>query len=75
MNIAVQSILKSKNPSSMAGEMVRQAQKDVSGDAIAGLRGGFVEHLLNKAAIGSFNEVGEQTLSGRTLLARSKITR
>lgn len=68
MNTTVGSILKSKNPSSMAGEMVRQARKDASGDAVAGLRGGFVEYMLDKAAIGSFNELGEKTLSGRTLL-------
>lgn len=68
MNTEITSVLKSNNPPGMANQLVRQARKDPSGEALEGLRGGFVDHILEKSSIGSFNELGEQTLSGRTLL-------
>lgn len=68
MNTEITSILKSNNPPGMAKQLVRQARKDPNGEALEGLRGGFIDHILEKSSIGSFNEIGEQTLSGRTLL-------
>ncbi len=50
-------------------DLVRKAAKDTTGKATAGLRAGFVENLLSRAAKGSYNAVGEKTLSGRELLA------
>jgi hypothetical protein len=68
MGREIETILKSKNPARMANELTRQAGKDATGEALEGLRGGFVDHILEKSSIGAFNELGEQTLSGRTLL-------
>ena len=69
MDIAVHSVLKSPNPAKMSAELVRQANQDQTGKALVGLRGGFVDYFLEKASIGAFNNFGEQTLSGRTLLS------
>ncbi|MFH2034607.1 MAG: hypothetical protein ABIJ26_07935, partial [Candidatus Margulisiibacteriota bacterium] len=69
LNREVETVLKAKNPMRMAFELAQQARKDVSGEALEGLRGGFVDYMLDKSSIGAFNELGEQTLSGRTLLA------
>ena len=68
MNRAVSDVLKNPNPSRYANQLVRQASKDQTGRAIEGLRGGFVAHILEKSTIGSFNEIGERTLSGRAML-------
>jgi len=68
MDVAVDSILKAKNPAKMAAELVRQTKQDPTGDALQGLRGGFINHFMDKASVGAFNELGEQTLSGRVFL-------
>ncbi len=68
LNTEIGSILKSDNSIRLVKDMVAKAGKDTSGDAMRGLRAGFVEHILDKSTRGSYNEVGEQTLSGSTLL-------
>jgi hypothetical protein len=68
LNMQIDTVMKSRNPLGMTNELVRQARKDTSGRALRGLRAGYVDYLLDKSAIGAFNELGEQTLSGRTLL-------
>ena len=65
---AIEDILDVPRSSGMAAELVKQASKDTSGDALAGLRAGFVEHILDKNTTGPFNDLGEQTLSGRGIL-------
>ena len=67
MGEEVKSIL-SKESGETAKEMVRQASKDQSGEALEGLRGGFIEHMLVKSKTGPFNDRGVKTLSGRELL-------
>lgn len=64
-------IMNSKFPVTSAAELMRKA-RNVSGEAVEGVRGGFVEWLLDKSYIGLPNELGEQTLSGSTLLANIK---
>lgn len=64
----VATIFKSSNPTRMTSQLVRQARKDPTGEALEGLKGGFVDHILEKSSLGPFNELGEQTLSGRALL-------
>jgi hypothetical protein len=64
----VETILKSNNPTRMTNELMRQAKKDTSGAAVEGLKGAFVDHVLEKSSIGAYNEIGEQTLSGRAML-------
>jgi len=66
------SILKSENSVRMVADLVRKANKDATGDAINGLRSGFVGHILEKSSIGSYNSVGEKTLSGRHILGFMK---
>jgi len=64
----IESVFKAPNRLSMAGQIVRQASKDKAGVALAGLRSGIVDHMLEKAHVGTYNELGEKTLSGRALL-------
>lgn len=66
MNVEVAAILKSNNPSRMVKDLMSKAKGNV--DAIEGLRAGFIDHILEKSSIGAYNELGEQSLSGRTLL-------
>lgn len=65
----VDTIFKSSNPTNMTKELVRQARKDGTGEALEGLKGSYIDHILEKSSIGAYNELGEQTLSGRTLQA------
>lgn len=65
----VDTILKSDNPARMTKELVRQARKDPTGESLDGLRGSFIDNMLEKSSIGPYNELGEQTLSGRVMLA------
>jgi len=64
----IKGILKSSNPALLTKQLVNQARKDTTGQAVEGLRGGFIEHILDKSSIGGFNDLGEKTLSGRTIL-------
>jgi hypothetical protein len=68
MGQEINSILNARHPSRMASELVKQARKDTTGEALQGLRAGFVERILEKSTLGPFNELGEQTLSGRAML-------
>lgn len=68
LNLEVESIFKSNNPARTANQLARQARKDPTGDALEGMKSGIVDFVLEKASIGAFNEAGEQTLSGKTLL-------
>jgi hypothetical protein len=68
MGTAIDNIFKSKTPIRLTREMVRQARKDTTGNALEGLKGGFVDDILDKSLAGPFNELGEKTLSGRTML-------
>jgi len=64
----IDTVFKKSNPTQSTRELVRQAQKDQTGEALEGLRGAYVDHVIKKSSIGAFNEAGEQTLSGKTLL-------
>ena len=65
---AVDTILKSPRAFQMTRELVRQARKDPTGVALDGLRGAYVDNILEKSSLGAYNELGEQTLSGNALL-------
>jgi hypothetical protein len=65
----IENVFKSPNPAQMTRQLIKQARKDVSGEALEGLKGSYVDYLIEKSSIGSYNELGEQTLSGRTLQA------
>ncbi|MFH1883438.1 MAG: hypothetical protein ABIL62_12090 [Planctomycetota bacterium] len=64
----INTIFKTTNPSVAIKQLVRQARKDTTGQAIEGLRGGFIEHIISKSSVGGFNDFGEKTLSGRAVL-------
>lgn len=64
----IDNIFKSKNPVKATTELVRQARKDTTGEALEGLKGAYIDHLMEKASVGTYNEVGEKTLSGNALL-------
>ena len=64
----VKRILKSPNPANSTNQLVRMARKDITGKAMDGLRGGFVEYILDTSSIGNFNSIGERTLSGKAML-------
>ena len=61
-------VFKDKNPGRITYQLLQQARKDQTGAAIQGVRGGIIDYMLEKSSIGPYNELGEQTLSGRTLL-------
>lgn len=61
----VQGILTSAKPVQAAKSLAREARKDGSGAALAGVKGAFVDHLM-KSATGVSG--GSQTLSGDSVL-------
>jgi hypothetical protein len=68
LHVEIKTILKSPSPSKMMNQLVRQAKKDPTGAAVEGLKAGMLDLALEQSTKGAFNELGEQTLSGRTLL-------
>jgi len=64
----VGTILKSDNAVGMVNDLVAKANKDTTGKAREGLRAAFIEHILDSSTRGSYNELGEQTVSGRAIL-------
>ena len=68
MGKAVDSVFTSKNPRLMVRDLLRKAQKDKTGQALEGLRGGFVDYVWDKSKTGGFNELGEKVPSGRAML-------
>ena len=49
-------------------QLVQQARKDPTGEALDGLKGSYVDHAINNSLVGQYNMQGEKTLSGRALL-------
>lgn len=64
----IKGILKSPDPVRNSKVLVRMAQKDTTGEALGGLRSGFVEHVFERASLGGYNSLGEKTLSGNAIL-------
>jgi len=64
----ISDIFKQRNSSKIANELVKQANKDASGEALEGLKAGFLEYMFDKSKGGAFNELGERVTSGRALL-------
>jgi len=64
----IKTILKSPGSEEVMRQLVQQARKDKTGEALEGLRGGFVEHILDKSSVGGFNDLGEKALSGKAML-------
>ena len=65
----IDSIFKTRNPVAATKDLVNKANNDASGEALEGLRGAYVDFILDKSSIGPYNELGEQTISGKKLLS------
>lgn len=60
-------VLKANNPRMAARELSRQVAKDETGRAAQGLKASVVDFLIRDAETGTFDDLGQQTLSGRRL--------
>lgn len=74
----IQSIFRARDPRAAAAQLRRAAAQDPTGDALRGLKGGFVDFLMDRARTGNFNEFDQPILSGRAIrgaLADDKISK
>lgn len=62
------SIFGAKNPVAAAREVARQAARDETGVAVSGLKGGFVDYLMQQAKSGPADAAGNPTISGNNLV-------
>ena len=62
------SIFGAKNPVAAAREVARQAARDTSGVASSGLKGGFVDYLMQQSKSGPADAAGNPTISGNNLV-------
>lgn len=63
----IQTVIKSRDPGKAAAELRRQASKDKTGDAVRGLKGGFVDFVMDRARTGQFDDAGEAFVSGSAI--------
>jgi len=63
----IQRVIKADNPRASARQLRRQARRDKTGKALAGLKSAVMEHLIEKSSVGAADEAGELLLSGNTL--------
>lgn len=63
----IRSILNSPDPRAAMAQLVSQAGNDPSGQALAGLKGAFLDELMARAKTANFDDMGEAMLSGRSL--------
>ena len=68
-NAIAETFSKAKNPLKATRELFRLARKGPTGDAREGLKAAYTDNLLRSSAIGAYDEMGEQTLSGKKLLS------
>jgi hypothetical protein len=68
LGMEIDAVFKAKNPARMTNELVRQARKDPSGQAIEGVRASMVDYILEKSAKGGYNELGEKVISGNDMM-------
>lgn len=64
----INAIFKAKHPARMTRELVRQASKDPSGQAIEGLRASMADYVLEMSSRGGYNELGERVISGNDMM-------
>ena len=65
----VDAVFKSRNPMKTTQDLINKARKDPSGEAMEGLKGAYIDHLIRKSSDGFFNDLGEQTIAGKKLLS------
>lgn len=64
---AMQRISRSRNPEKAMQEIIKEAGRDTTGDAVKGLKTAFGDFLLQKASTGKATTAGEFVLSGAVL--------
>ena len=67
----IDQIIKSSNPLESAQQLALQASKDKTGEASLGLKGGFIDYLLDKSSLSALNDdqIFEPVLSGSRLIS------
>ena len=53
-------------------DLINKALKDPTGEAMEGLKGAYIDHLIRESSDGFYNDLGEQTIAGRKLLSLFK---
>jgi hypothetical protein len=62
-------ILASADPARTAREVRRQAAKDETGDALRGLKGSVLDHVIRSSQTGTANAAGQRLISGNNMVA------
>lgn len=65
----IANLYRSEAPQASAAQLVRQAQADPSGAALAGLKGAFIDDVIGAATSRQFDEAGNSVLSGNAARA------
>lgn len=65
----IANLYSSQDPRAAAAQLVRQAQADQSGAAVAGLKSGFIDDVIGSALSRQFDESGTPILSGNAARA------
>lgn len=63
----IKSLLNAPDPGAAAAQLVAQAGSDTSGNALSGVKAGFLDEVMARARTGSFDDNGEPLLSGRAM--------
>jgi hypothetical protein len=63
----IEQVLKARNPRRAAQTLRNAVTKDESGQALRGLKSGFVDYLMRRAGTKEFDEQGERLISGGAL--------
>lgn len=66
----IAAIYRARSPAKAAYQATRDAAKDKTGQALAGLKSGVLDHLMQNARTGRFDDAGQPMLSGRALLGQ-----
>jgi hypothetical protein len=62
---AIETAIKNRSPREAARNLRQLTRKDQSGEALAGLKGAFLDYLIRQSRTGQIDEAGEAILSGR----------
>lgn len=66
----VTALYRAANPQASARQLVLQASRDPTGQAVAGLKGSLVDDLIAKALTRQFDDLGQPIVSGRSVQAQ-----
>ena len=72
VNREMGAIIKSKNSIGLATDLRKKAVKDKTGQALRGLKSGFVDYILDRARTNEFDEAQDAILSGTKIMGALK---